>query len=85
MSRIASIHIPEGAGAFSLISQRVARAIVENSEYRPYFPGLRAYAEFKVAGVKIERAKRYAGDQKSFRQLFQLAWDAIFSYSFSPF
>ncbi len=84
IKKISDTPIHENSGTFSLIGKKALSEIKGMREYRPYVPGLRAYAGFKSVGVKVERSARYSGKGKSFKNLLNLARESVFAHSFFP-
>ena len=77
--------IPRDAGDFSLLDQRVARAILQFPERDFFLRGVRAYVGFKQVGVDYVRPERAFG--RSTNNLFKnLDWakKGILSYSYTP-
>ena len=82
---MARIDMPLDAGNFCLMDRRVVDYLCRMPERYIYLPGLRAWVGFRQAGVNVRRRARY--DKKSRVRLFglfQLAMNAIFSFSFVP-
>ncbi len=80
---IAEIEMPLDAGTFSLMDRKVVDAFKKFPERNLYFPGLRAWAGFRQAGVDVPRRPRY--DKKSrvgLRKMWKLSCNAIFSFSY---
>ena len=85
MASFADIEVPRDAGAFALYDRKVIDQINELPESNRYLPGLRAWVGFRQEGVAVERRPRFAGEPaQSFRRLFALALDGIFSFSKAP-
>ena len=79
------MNLPLDAGIFSLIDKRVAEALRQMPERNRYISGLRCFAGFRQCGLLIERNARYQGEPKvSLVKLIKLAFDALFSFSFTP-
>jgi len=77
--------IPRDAGDFSLIDQRVVRAILQFPERDFFLRGVRAYVGFNQEGVDYARPERAFG--RSTNNLFKnLDWakKGILSYSYTP-
>ena len=76
---------PADAGIFSLLDRRVLQVVNGMPEHNRYFPGLRAFAGFKQAGIVVEREARFADVPRvGFKGLLKLGFDAIFSFSYVP-
>lgn len=85
VARMSGIHLPPDAGIFGLLDRKVVDVLKAMPEHNRYFPGLRAYAGFKQAGVPVDRDARFAGSsQVGFSGLIRLAFDAIFAFSYVP-
>jgi dolichol-phosphate mannosyltransferase len=85
MARLVSFDLPLDSGDFCLMDRRVVDIINEMPERTRFVRGLRAWAGFKQTGVTYERQARAAGQPKyTFKTLFKLAWDGIFSFSTLP-
>ncbi|MEO1526669.1 MAG: glycosyltransferase family 2 protein [Planctomycetota bacterium] len=77
--------MPLDAGDFCLMSRRVVDFLNSSVERQRYLRGLRAWVGFKQIGLTVERDPRAAGQPKySWRKLFTLAVDGIFSHSVLP-
>lgn len=82
LQKMSFVYIPRDAGDFCLMDSHVVRQMRRLSEERPFVRGLRSWIGFKQIGIEYERAGRIAGHTKySFRRLFRLAFDGIFSFS----
>jgi glycosyltransferase involved in cell wall biosynthesis len=85
LKRISYIEIPLDSGDFSMISRRVADALVEMKEESRFIRGMRTWVGFKQIGVEYERQERKAGDSKyPFHKLVKLAFNGIFNFSEFP-
>ncbi|QDV29795.1 hypothetical protein Spb1_17120 [Planctopirus ephydatiae] len=85
IERLAHLKLPRDSGDFCLVSREVADVMRTTREQHRYLRGLRAWAGFRQEPLLVERDARSAGDSKyGFRQLFQLAFDGIFSFSTVP-
>jgi dolichol-phosphate mannosyltransferase len=77
--------LPNDAGNFGLLDQRVARSVAGLAEYDRYFAGLRRWVGFRQVGVPVERGGRYdARPRVSWLGLVRLAKSALFSFSSAP-
>ncbi|NLN29829.1 MAG: glycosyltransferase family 2 protein [Bacteroidales bacterium] len=75
----------ENSGNFSIMKRVVLEAVLSMREKVRYIPGLRAAAGFRQGYVEYVRDDRYGGKPKmTFKSLFSLAGDAIFSFSKLP-
>jgi len=75
----------ENFGNFSLMRRIAVDAILSMKEKARYLPGLRSLVGFRQGYVEYVRDERYTGRPKmTFRRLFILAGDAIFSFSRYP-
>ena len=77
--------MPLDAGDFCMMSRRVVDFLNSSVERQRYLRGLRAWVGFKQVGITVERDPRASGQPKySWRRLFTLAVDGIFSHSVLP-
>jgi glycosyltransferase involved in cell wall biosynthesis len=84
-ARMSGIRLPPDAGIFGLLDRNVVNVLKSMPEHNRYFPGLRAYAGFKQAGIPVDRDARFAGSsQVRLGGLIRLALDAIFAFSYVP-
>ncbi len=75
----------ENAGNFSMMTRKAIDAILLMKEKIRYLPGLRSFVGFNQGFIDYVREDRLYGKSKmSTRKLFQLAGDAIFSFSKFP-
>lgn len=82
---ISSIEIPRDSGDFCCMRRNVVDAMLQLPERNRFIRGLRAWVGFRQVGVPYERQARAAGETKySWRKLFQLAYDGLFSFSNLP-
>jgi dolichol-phosphate mannosyltransferase len=82
---IGEIKDMENSGNFSMMTREAVNALLMMKEKARYLPGLRTYLGFKQGYVEFVRDDRFEGSPKmSFRKLFILATDAIFSFSKFP-
>lgn len=85
MARLVAFEVPLDSGDFCLISRRVVQTINAMPERNRFVRGLRAWSGFRQIGVTYERAARFAGTPKyTFKKLFKLATDGLFSFSTVP-
>ena len=75
----------ENSGNFSMMTREAVNALLQMKEKIRYLPGLRTFIGFKQGYIEFVRDDRFKGNSKmSFRKLFILANDAIFSFSKFP-
>jgi glycosyltransferase involved in cell wall biosynthesis len=85
MKRTSYVDVPVDAGDFCIMSRRVVDQLNSIPERNRFVRGLRSWIGFRQTGLEFERAARFAGEPKyTFRSLFKLAFDGIFSFSFIP-
>ncbi|OFY45285.1 MAG: hypothetical protein A2Z69_02055 [Bacteroidetes bacterium RBG_13_44_24] len=72
-------------GNYSVMKRAAVDALLLMKEKVRYLPGLRSYIGFRHGDVEYVREERFRGKPKmTFRKLFSLASDAIFSFSRFP-
>lgn len=72
-------------GNFSVMSRKALNAFLSLNEKNRYLPGLRSFIGFQQSFVEYARPDRMQGEPKmNFGKLFNLAMDAIFSFSNLP-
>ncbi|MFH0843259.1 MAG: glycosyltransferase family 2 protein [Bacteroidota bacterium] len=72
-------------GNYSVMKRAAVDALLAMKEKVRYLPGMRSYIGFRHGEVEYVREERYRGKPKmTFRKLFILASDAIFSFSRFP-
>ena len=82
---ISEIEEMENSGNFSMMIRETVNALLMMKEKVRYLPGLRTFIGFKQGYVEFIRDERFEGNPKmSFKKLFTLATDAIFSFSRFP-
>ncbi len=85
LNRMADTKIPLDSGDFCMVSRRVLDQMLDMPEQSLYLRGIRAWVGFPQLGLDYERAERFAGEPKyTFKELFQLAYNGIFSFSNLP-
>ncbi len=85
LKRVSNVSIPLDSGDFSVMKRPVVDYIVAMPEQSLFIRGTRSWLGFKQTGVEYERDKRFAGEPKyTFRKLFVLAYNGIFSFSNFP-
>lgn len=85
LDKMADTKIPLDSGDFCIMSRRVVDRMLSMQEQSLYLRGIRAWVGYPQIGVEYERAERFAGKPKyDFKQLFQLAYNGMFSFSSLP-
>lgn len=84
LDKVSSYKMPLDSGTFSIFDKKVAEVLSSLGETNKYFSGLRAWAGFKQTGILYERDQRFAGKPASFKRLFKLGMDGLFSFSYLP-
>jgi len=80
-----SFDIPLDTGDFCIMRKKVVEEMLKSSEQSLFLRGTRSWVGFRQVGYEYERDKRYAGEVKyTFRKLFNLAYNGIFSFSQLP-
>ena len=75
----------ENVGNFSIFNRKVLKAILLFKERKRYLPGLRFLVGFRQDYIEYTRPGRELGKSKmTFCKLFDLAMDAIYSFSDLP-
>jgi glycosyltransferase involved in cell wall biosynthesis len=84
-NRLSSTHIPDNAGDFRLLDQRVVAVLKQLPERNRFMKGLFSWVGFNSVGVPYERPARAAGESKwNFPELWNFALDGIVSFSTVP-
>lgn len=84
-SRISESEQVANAGNFCIMNRKAQQAILRFSELNRYFPGIRNFIGFKHDFILFDRPERLKGEAKmSRRKLFEMAADAIYSFSKWP-
>jgi len=84
-SKMSSHNVPTNVGNFSIMTRQVLIALLNQREKNRYLPGLRSFVGFKQGVINYTRPDRAFGQPKmTYRKLFNLAIDAIFSFSNIP-
>ncbi len=79
---LSNIEQADNVGNFSIMNRKALQALLSMGEKNRYLPGIRFFIGFKQGFVDYERPDREIGQAKmSFKKLFTLAFDAIFSFS----
>jgi dolichol-phosphate mannosyltransferase len=82
---LSSIDIPLDSGDFCMMSRRVVQRLNQLPERQRFLRGLRSWVGYRQTGLEYERAARSAGQSKyTFRKLFRLACDGVFTFSDAP-
>lgn len=76
----------DNVGNFSMLNQRALQAFLSLQEKNRYLPGLRSFIGFRQVPVTYARQARHDGTvpKMSYKRLFALALDAVFSFSDLP-
>ncbi|MBN1354257.1 MAG: glycosyltransferase family 2 protein [Candidatus Omnitrophica bacterium] len=76
---------PRNASDFRLISRKVIDTVKAMNETNRFMRGMIAWTGYSQVGVEFERPARFAGKSKSgFRDVFKVALNGIFSFSYFP-
>ena len=82
---IGEVRDMKNSGNFSMMKREAVDALLSLKEKIRYLPGLRTFIGFRQGYVDFVRQKRFKGKPKmSLWKLFNLAFDAIFSFSKYP-
>jgi len=82
---VTSGQMPQNVTAFRLMDKVVYRQLNKMNEKNRFTRGLCAWTGFRQTGIRFDRARRFAGEPKSyFLDILNEAFDAIFSFSFLP-
>ncbi len=82
---VSMIDVPLDSGDFCCMRRRVAAAMLALPERNRFLRGLRAWVGFKQAGVRYDRAARFAGAPKyTLSKNLALAYDGLFSFTKLP-
>ena len=82
---LSDTHIQPGVADFRLMSRKVVDAIRNMPEYHRFLRGMTAWVGFRTVIVPYVQPQRLAGASKySLRKMWDLANDAIFSFSLTP-
>lgn len=85
MGSLTSIDLPQNTGDFRLMDQQVVEVLRLLPERTRFMKGLFAWVGFKTTRVYFDRGPRAVGIAKqSFRSLWRLAKDGIFSFTTLP-
>jgi len=85
INRIGDTRISPGAADFRLITRPVLHSLKQFHEYHRFLRGLIAWMGYRSVVLPYTPAGRIAGQSKySLKKMFNLAMDAIFSFSLIP-
>ena len=85
LGSVSNIHIPMDSGDFSMITRRVLDLLLQTHGQSLFLRGTRSWVGFKQIGMDYERNERVSGKPKyTFKKLFLLAYNGIFSFSNFP-
>lgn len=85
MSKTLSIKLPQNTGDFRLMDQKVVEVLRLLPERTRFMKGLFAWVGFKTTQIYFDREGRAVGTAKqSWRALWRLAKDGIFSFTTLP-
>ncbi len=85
INRITDVHIPLDTGDFRLMDRKVVDVLNTMREKHRFPRAMASWVGFKQIGVEYKREARTAGETKyPFRKMFQLALNAITSFSYFP-
>jgi len=85
MRAVMEIDLPLDSGDFAVMRRPVLDAVLRMPEQSLFLRGLRAWVGFRQMPFEYDRAARFAGDAKyTWRDLFRLAHDGIFSFTKLP-
>lgn len=78
-------NMPEGGFDFVLISDKVKKAILNNSESNPFWQGQLLYLGYKIKFIPYTRQKREVGISRwTFSKKLKYLIDGVLSYSYLP-
>jgi len=85
MTTVTSVDIPSNTGDFRLMDQQVIEVIRLLPERTRFMKGLFAWVGFSTTCIYFDRSPRAVGQpSQSFRKLWRLAKDGIFSFTTLP-
>lgn len=85
LESVSNVKIPLDSGDFSMFRRIVLDEMLKMPEQSLFLRGIRSWIGFRQTGIAYERETRAAGEPKySFRQLLQLAYNGLFSFSTFP-
>ncbi len=79
-----NLNTPPQAGTFSIMDDKVVKALLLVPERNKYISGLRSFVGFKQAGIPYSRDIRTNGNGKSLYSLTRMALNAFFSFTSFP-
>src|SRR5262249_26445964 len=85
ISAVGEVNLVEGASDFRLLSRRAVDAVLQLPEYHRFYRGITAWIGFSTTSVTYKPERRIGGAPKySFKKMFRLASDGLFSFSLGP-
>jgi len=82
---VGEVEIAEGSSDFCLISRRALDALRRMPEYHRFLRGMVVWIGFPSAVIPFEPVVRIGGESRyTYRKLFRLAADGLFSFSLVP-
>lgn len=85
MGRVTTVEIPRNTGDFRLMDRQVVEVLRLLPERTRFMKGLFAWVGFSTTQIYFDRAPRTAGlPKQSFRKLWKLAKDGVFSFTTLP-
>lgn len=85
MEKLSSYPLPKNVGIFALMRQPVVATLLSIDEHNRWLPALRSWVGFRQIGIFYEKPERFAGQPaQTFRKLFGMGLDALFSFSYLP-
>lgn len=85
INAISGTRVLPGAADFRALSRQAVDALKAMPEYHRFLRGMVSWIGFSVIILPYKPAERISGSSKySFRKMFRLALDAIFSFSLMP-
>ena len=85
LKKMSNTEIPLDTGDFCVMKRHVKDNMLKLREKNPFLRGIRAWVGFKQIGVEYERSARIDGESGyTFKKLFKIAFDGIFSFSNMP-
>ena len=85
INRLGQTRIIDGSADFRLLSREAAEALRVLPEYHRFYRGMVQWIGYRSVVLPYVPSDRIAGNSKySFRKMFRLAADGIFSFSLAP-
>lgn len=85
INKLSEDELPENAGEFRLVNQRILQELRKVRDTSPYVRGLISAMGFSQVGFEYDRQARVAGESKfPFRAMLALAVDGIVNHSLIP-